>query len=266
MKKVINILFLLVVSFSSIYAQDIIITNDAIRIDAKILEITDYEVKYTQYGDPNERVATINTSSIASIVFENGEVHTFKQPEQIIVAPEVKGEDPVSQLLKDFEMSDSEKGEENENTSTEEEDEDFVEYIPGMKFTFDKRRYVYGDNVLKERKFGDFIEQNCSEAYDEFHKRNKSNIASICLMAAGGGIMLYSSPFLFAKRPFKIAAATFVSFGFASLITGIVMKTTFKKHQHKALEIFNENCSEEKRTASLSLSVSPVGAGLTLNF
>ena len=44
MKKVINILFLLVVSFSSIYAQDIIITNDAIRIDAKILEITDYEV------------------------------------------------------------------------------------------------------------------------------------------------------------------------------------------------------------------------------
>ena len=265
MKRILFTLLLAIVGTTALFAQDIIITNDAIRIDAKILEITDYEVKYTQYGDPNERIKTINTSSIASIVFENGEVHTFKQPEPM-PKPEVKGEDPVSQLLKDFEMSDSEKGEENENSSTEEDDEDFVEYIPGMKFTFDKRRYVYGENVMKERNFGDFIEHNCSEAYDEFHKRNKSNIASICLMAGGGGIMLYSAPGLIGKRPFKIIAATLVSCGFASLITGIVLKTTFKKHQHKALEIFNENCSEEKRTASLSLSVSPVGAGLTLNF
>ena len=138
--------------------------------------------------------------------------------------------------------------------------------MPGTKFTFEKKRYIYGSNELKERKFGDFLEQNCTEAYNEFHKRNKSTIASICLMAGGGGLMLYSSPFLFAKRPFKIAAATLVSCGVASLITGIVLKTSFKKHQRKALEIFNENCSEEKRTASLSLSVSPVGAGLTLNF
>ena len=111
MKKILFALFI-AIGTTALFAQDIIITNESIRIDAKILEITDYEVKYMQYGDPNERVFNIRTSSIASIVFENGEVHTFKNnvPPP---PPEENGEDLGARILDEFGMKNPPQDKEN---------------------------------------------------------------------------------------------------------------------------------------------------------
>lgn len=263
MKKVINILFLLVVSFSSIYAQDIIITNDAIRIDAKILEITDYEVKYKQFGDPNERVATINTSSIASIVFENGEVHTFKNNTS---NPKSKNtnEDLESEILKEFEITNNEEGHMSSSYITK---PDIVVFEQGKRISFDRFRnkYIYGNYILNNRELGGFLKQNCPEAY-KIHKINR------LFVSIGGCLVMVSSiPFLSvacSKNPSeKAMIATGILWG-VGYVAAISMIVTSGILRTKPIAIFNEKCRgiEEMRTASLSFSLSPSGAGLSLNF
>jgi hypothetical protein len=59
------------------YAQDIIVTKDSKRIDAKVLEVNISEVKYKNFSNQDGPTYTILKSGIASIVYENGTVETF---------------------------------------------------------------------------------------------------------------------------------------------------------------------------------------------
>lgn len=74
-KKVLLIVTLAITHF--VAAQDIIVTKNSDRIDAKILKVTEEEIEYKQSNNPDGPLFTISVEKISSILYSNGEVQTF---------------------------------------------------------------------------------------------------------------------------------------------------------------------------------------------
>lgn len=62
-----------------VVAQDIIVTHESGRIDAKIVEVSDNEVKYKKSNSPDGPTFVLETAKIASVIYANGEVQTFEK-------------------------------------------------------------------------------------------------------------------------------------------------------------------------------------------
>lgn len=75
-----GVLFLFFAAFRA-KAQDIIILKDGKRIEAKIIEVSDYEIKYNEYRDPNGILFTLDRSMIKEIRYEFGRRETQEDPE-----------------------------------------------------------------------------------------------------------------------------------------------------------------------------------------
>ena len=65
--------------FQTLNAQDIIVTKQSTRIDAKILEISANEVRYKKASNLEGPTFVLSTSEIVSILFANGEVQNMDQ-------------------------------------------------------------------------------------------------------------------------------------------------------------------------------------------
>jgi len=81
MSKKILLVVLGIVAFSYMnvcFAQDVIVTRDAKRIDAKVTEINAENVKYKLFEHQNGPTYTLPRGDIVSIVYQNGEVETFE--------------------------------------------------------------------------------------------------------------------------------------------------------------------------------------------
>ncbi len=63
-------------------AQDIIITNDAQKIEAKILEVSKTEIKYKEKSNLDGPTFILETKEISSIIYSNGQVKVYNQPVQ----------------------------------------------------------------------------------------------------------------------------------------------------------------------------------------
>lgn len=85
MKKLFLSLIVLLIGFTA-YSQDIIVTNEGNKIEAKVTEVEVEVIKYKKYGDNNGPTYTMKKTEIATILYENGTVDVFKkeaQPQQI---------------------------------------------------------------------------------------------------------------------------------------------------------------------------------------
>jgi len=85
------------------FAQDVILKRDGLDIKAKVLEITDQQVKYKDYDFQDGPIRNINISDVFMITYENGQKEVFNhQPS----APTNQGRDysapPQSDLQKEF--------------------------------------------------------------------------------------------------------------------------------------------------------------------
>lgn len=63
------------------FAQDIIITKDSERIDAKIEMVSPAEIRYKKLSNLNGPTFVMPTENISAIMYENGEVQTFSNEE-----------------------------------------------------------------------------------------------------------------------------------------------------------------------------------------
>ncbi len=89
MKRLLLTLAMIVCAAQVLVAQDVIVTRQAARIDAKILEVSETEVKYKKTSNPDGPVFILSTDNIASILYANGEVQVFEQQQ-----PKSAGENP----------------------------------------------------------------------------------------------------------------------------------------------------------------------------
>ena len=110
MKRFILLMMLMVLSlgmFSQDVARDVIITHDAQRIDAVIIEVSATEVKYKQANYVEGPTFVVAIEDIATIIYSNGKVQAFqKKPTQTTPTMQQNGYSPygnqVSQKYDDI--------------------------------------------------------------------------------------------------------------------------------------------------------------------
>lgn len=78
MKKLAILATLLLATLQMLHAQDVIITRQSERIDAKILEVSESEIRYKKQNNPDGPTFVLSTTKVASILYANGEVQTFE--------------------------------------------------------------------------------------------------------------------------------------------------------------------------------------------
>lgn len=73
-----------------IFAQDIIVTTDAKKIEAQILEVSKSEIKYKEYDNLDGPTFIISTDEISSIIYKNGKVVLYNQQAENKVKQDTK--------------------------------------------------------------------------------------------------------------------------------------------------------------------------------
>jgi hypothetical protein len=76
MKKL-SLLSLFLCFSAYLFAQDIIVTKDNERIEAKVLKLYDAVIKYALFSDPDGETFLMAKSRITTILYEDGVVETF---------------------------------------------------------------------------------------------------------------------------------------------------------------------------------------------
>ena len=73
--------FLFVMLFVSLTlsAEDVIVLKNSTRLDAKILEVSDNEIKYRKANNPKGPIFVLRVSEISAIIYENGDVQSFSE-------------------------------------------------------------------------------------------------------------------------------------------------------------------------------------------
>lgn len=72
-------LFMVLLFTPILCAQDIILTNDAHKIDAKIVEVSKSQIKYKESDNLNGPIHVLDISDINSIIYENGKVVLYNE-------------------------------------------------------------------------------------------------------------------------------------------------------------------------------------------
>ena len=67
---------------TSICAQDIIVTLDARKIEAKISEVSKSEIRYKEFDNLDGPTFVMETKEISSIIYSNGKVVVYNQPSE----------------------------------------------------------------------------------------------------------------------------------------------------------------------------------------
>jgi len=88
MKKIITLFVCTLMAITSICAQDIIVTKDAKKIDAKILEVSTSEIRYKELDNLNGPTFILRADEINSITYANGKVVLYNQKSEQIVSEE----------------------------------------------------------------------------------------------------------------------------------------------------------------------------------
>lgn len=88
MKKILGIIAIVAITMSS-FADDVIVTKDAQKINAKIEEVAPTEIKYKKANFLDGPTFVLPTSDILCIIFENDEVMIFEETKKEDVKKEI---------------------------------------------------------------------------------------------------------------------------------------------------------------------------------
>lgn len=134
MKKFLSSVILIILACVTASAQDIIVTKDSERIDAKILEVSDTEVSYKKAGYVEGPTFVMKTSEISSIIYSNGDVQTFNfvSQDEIVKNKKIKfNPEPVARK-RPFGLSIGYVSKQIDNMGAK---------VPWVGFTWDDKRY-----------------------------------------------------------------------------------------------------------------------------
>ena len=86
MKKII-MLCVAIIATTMLFAQDVIVTTDSKKIEAKIVEVSSTQVKYLEFNMLEGPIFVLSTDEISSIIFSNGQVKAYEQnlPKSVVV-------------------------------------------------------------------------------------------------------------------------------------------------------------------------------------
>ena len=262
---------LCIAAFIPLWAQDIIVTTFNERIDAKITEVSETEVKYKQMDNLDGPTFVISTNKIASVIYKNGSVQTFKQANQTLV---------------------SQNNTQPQNTVTLLEGDAAPAFQPGIEIKKDNDDFYWlGNYRMEEKVYFDYIQKNCQDAWESYKKGRTLFRAGWGLFGAGSGLFLCGIGLLSAgnwgvytvkynKNTGQIidtsltetelacfqAGAVLFSFGSASLSASVPLLVIGAIKKNNSHEVYNESCAAKQTPLTLNLQAGTNGIGLALNF
>ena len=252
MKKIVSLVFAAFVAVGA-FAQDLIITRDGQRLEAKVLEVSSAEVKYKEFNNQDGATFILRADEINTVVFENGSVKVFNAPAQ---------------------ADDNQPAKVEETAAVE-------EVLPqAALFTMDDDIYFLGDRKFTEAEYLAFVQENCQPAYEAFMKGAKLRKTGWQLLASGlpiltAGIVLcgvgvgvgYEQGNKQLGDGLCVPGAILISVGTGLSIGSIPCLIVGSVKKNNSYEVYNEDCAP-KPTATLDfrLQTSQNGIGLAMRF
>ena len=263
MKKILTLMVVMLTALN-LFAQDIIITSDAKRIEAKILEVSSSEIKYKEFNNLEGPTFILTNDELNTVIYQNGTIKTFDHSAK-----------PAPQPVNNAGY--------NNYSSTP--------MAAGLPITKeDDDIYVMGDLRMSEDDYLKFVKLNCKEAYDYYESGVSLQAAGWRLAGAGAGLfaggLIWHMVGLFTFGPygssralydyglyrgFTIAGEVLMGVGLFGLIPGsvpcFVIGTVRKNNSH---EVYNEKCAatqQAKNTpVTFGITSGANGIGVALNF
>ena len=211
------------------FAQDIIVTTDARKIEAKIMEVSETEVKYKEIDNLDGPTFIISTNNISSIIYANGKVSLYQQSST------------EGRIQGDMEPGES--------------------YITRLGDT-----YTYKGYVMKGDAYANFLRNNCLKAYEMYHKGYVISYAGVLFLSAGVGLEVGTLiGGAIAGGYFNMSV---IYCGLGCLAASIPLVIIGYNKMHQSVDVFNQECAlNTNRTHSFwSINTSPKGVGLAFNF
>lgn len=261
-------------------AQDIIVTKDAKRIEAKIQEISSTEIKYKKFTYQDGPLFVLSVAEVNTILFENGDVQVFHEQPTPVQSTPVQTATPQPTLSQPAQTAVGKDGEGNAMVSMIEKQGDFYVLKQGNTSTpMDKAAYLR------------FIQNNCPAAWQRYQQGTKLWKEGWWLLGAGIGVeMLIGVPLLCAgysqlyndvypiyddvyhygiyNSPFNAmfwSGAAFIAIGSLMEAGSIPLLIVGGIRRNNTHEIYNVSCKEQN-PVSLNLQSSSAGIGLALRF
>ena len=268
--KVIGCLVFILMT-APIFAQDIIVTTDAKKIEAQILEVSKSEIKYKEYDNLDGPTFIISTDEISSIIYKNGKVVLYNQSSQQPELNEKSGHTLTSELV---EMNEQIKKYEEivALDETPEKNAPVMSYVSrfGNTYYYECRRMRGADYEL-------FLRENCSKAYSVY--RNGQRIATAGWALLGFGFVLdctASAIFYSSINSSNITNGTYMEPPLLASIFSIIgtcceiaciptLCVGYAK-KHRSADIFNTTCASKGSQAYWSINMSQNGLGVAYNF
>lgn len=246
MNKFLTLLLFVTISIVS-FAQDIIITKDKERIQAKILEVSKDEIKYKKFTYQDGPVFSIDIDEIVTVAYENGEVEIYN--EETIEEKNEMIQAKAEALRKQEAMY---------GTLIKEDD---LYYLCDR----DKRTKMDKEAYLE------FIQDNCPEAYKSYKTGNRLWKAGFGLLGSGLGMTLlvgtplYVFGILEDYEEYRIAGSAFLTMGSLATSGSIPLLVVGGIKRNNSYEVYNDHC-KNPQYLSFSINAKANGVGLALNF
>lgn len=221
------------------FAQDIIITRDAKRIESKIQEVSLTEVRYQTWNNLDGPVFVLPTSEISVITFQNGTVKVFDS---------AKSSADNNQGINSSELSFGTISRFGNMYSLRQN---------GRETQMDRDAYLY------------FVNQHCPAAYNEYIKGNNMRMAGWGMLGAGLPVCLaVGVPMLLCCWTYGgvVTGAVFIAVGGAATLASVPLLCVGYSKCNNSHNVYNIKSSQHTQTLSLNGQISQDGIGLALRF
>lgn len=210
------------------FSQDVIVTVDEQQIQAKILEISNTEIKYLDYNNQDGPIYVLTNKEVLSVQLANGDIKTYEQElPKNVVEPTTITTTTITTTMSDISPNLIRSG----------------------------NRYYYRGMEMRGDVYANFLKNNCTEAYGKY--QNGRTIATVGWVLFGVGLgldlgLVWISPYS-------------GLIGLACEIACIPTLIVGYNRMHSSAEIFNVSCGRNS-FVSLGITASQNGVGLALNF
>lgn len=240
MKRQVLLLAALLLLSASVFAQDIIITRDAQRIESKIKEVSPTEIRYLFWDDQDGPVFVLPTSDIVTVIYQNGRVQVFNHDKPAAANEETKSPSDTTDVSGGvIELSGSRLA-------------PFFILKQG-----DKETTMNGSELIK------FLNTACPAAYNEYIKGFRIYAGGYIMVCCGLGLVIAGALCMDSS---VTAGACLLGTGCAASIASVAMAYTGKHKAVNSYKIYNVQCQKQVTTLSLNGQISQDGIGLALRF
>ena len=229
-----------------ITAQDIIVTREEKRIEAKITEVSDTEIKYRDANNPDGPLFVMGVDKISTIIYSNGTVKVFEQAQ----APAISSRPPMSAQY----QASLNRGQQTQMGGTE------------MISRYDEY-YIMGNERMNEDQYLRFVQQTCPAAYASYQKGKKLwgmgwGFFAASLACLAGGSTMYSIGRNEGTPGLAIPGAALIGAGSGFFCASIPCMVVGKIRKDNSHEIYNSACVRKSSPYSLNIGYGGNGVGL----